>query len=103
MIRLQAKPTVSEETVPVRDLPNLIMEPVTLVTGQGMKGIVLTQNADLAEYLNTESGLMAKIESEGVFHNGGWRVLRRHAVPYHGGLIAHDCLAIKMACSPLFR
>jgi nitrogen PTS system EIIA component len=97
MIRLQAKPTVSEGTFPGRDLSNLIMEPVTLVAGQGMKGIVLTQNADLAEYLNAASGLVSKIESDGVFQNGGWRVLRRHAVPYHGGLVAYDCLAIKMA------
>jgi nitrogen PTS system EIIA component len=101
MIRLQAKPTVSAETFPVRDLSNLIMEPVTLVAGHGPKGIVLTQNADLAEYLNAASGLMAKIESDGVFQNGGWRVLRRHAISYHGGLVAYDCLAIKMAYNPI--
>lgn len=102
MIRLQAKPTVSTETFPVRDLSNLIMEPVTLVAGQGTKGIVLTQNADLAEYLNAASGLMGKIESDGVFQNGGgWRVVRRHAISYQGGLVAYDCLAIKMAYNPI--
>ena len=97
MIRLQARPTVATETLPDRDLSNLIMEPVTLVAGQGMKGIVLTQNAELADYLNAAIGLVGKIETVGVFQNGGWRVLRRHAVPYHGGLVAYDCLAIKMA------
>ncbi len=97
MIRLQARPTVATETLPDRDLSNLIMEPVTLVAGQGLKGIVLTQNAELADYLNAANGLVSKIETVGVFQNGGWRVLRRHAIPYQGGLVAYDCLAIKMA------
>ncbi len=97
----QARPTVTPEALPVRDLSNLIMEPVTLVAGQGMKGIVLTQNAELAEYLNAANGLVSKIETEGVFQNGGWRVLRRHSIPYHGGLVAYDCLAIKIAYAPL--
>jgi nitrogen PTS system EIIA component len=101
MIRLQARPTVATETLPVRDLSNLIMEPVTLVAGKGMKGIVLTQNAELAEYLNAASGLVSRIEADGVFQNGLWRVLRRHAVPYHGGLVAYDCLAIKMAANAI--
>jgi nitrogen PTS system EIIA component len=102
MIRLQAKPTVPAEAFPAHDLSNLIMEPVTLVAGQGMKGIVLTHNAELAEYLNAASGLMGKIETEGAYQNGGgWRVVRRHTVSYQGGLMAYDCLAIKMAYNPI--
>jgi len=100
MIRLQAKPTVVTETIPVRDLSNLIVEPLTLVAGEGRKGIVLTQNADLCHYLNSVKGLVSKIEAEGVFQNGGWRVLRRHSIPYQGGYTAYDCLAIKMVNPP---
>ncbi len=100
MIRLQAKPTVVTETFPVHDLSNLIVEPLTLVAGQNGKGIVLTQNAELSSYLNSVSGLVGKIETEGVFQNGGWRILRRHSIIYQGGYAAYDCLAIKMINQP---
>ncbi len=44
MIRLQTKAAL--ETFPLRDLSNLIVEPVTLVAGPGIKHIALTQNAE---------------------------------------------------------
>jgi nitrogen PTS system EIIA component len=95
MIRLQAKPTI--EAFSFRDLSNLIVEPVTLVAGPGMKHVALTQNASLAEWLDSASGLVEKIETDGVYQNGGWRVLRRGAVTYQAGRVAYDCLAIRMA------
>jgi mannitol/fructose-specific phosphotransferase system IIA component (Ntr-type) len=95
MIRLQAKPAL--EAFSFRDLSNLIVESVTLVAGPGMKHVALTQNASLAEWLDSASGLVEKIETDGVYQNGGWRVLRRGAVTYQGGRVAYDCLAITMA------
>ena len=98
MIRLQAKPTVSSAaTFPTQDLSHLIMEPLTLVAGAGPRAIVLTQNAELAEHLNAAAGMMEKIEGDGIFQSGGWRVLRRHAISYQGGVVTYDCLAIKAA------
>jgi nitrogen PTS system EIIA component len=94
MIRLQAKP--APEALALRDLSNLIVEPVTLVTGPGMKHFALTQNPSLMEWLDSVSELIGKIETDGVFQNGGWRVLRRGAVTYQGGRIAYDCLAIRL-------
>jgi PTS system nitrogen regulatory IIA component len=94
MIRLQTKAAL--ETFPFRDLSNLVVEPVTLVAGAGMKHIVLTQNAGLAKWLDSANDLIEKIETDGVYQNGGWRVLRRSAVTYQGGRVAYDCLAIRM-------
>jgi mannitol/fructose-specific phosphotransferase system IIA component (Ntr-type) len=94
MIRLQAKPTL--EAFAFRDLSNLIVEPVTLVIGPGMKHIALTQNPSLMERLDSASGLIGKIETDGMYQNGDWRVLRRGAVIYQGGRIAYDCLAIRL-------
>jgi PTS system nitrogen regulatory IIA component len=101
MIRLQAKPTVSTATFAAQDLSHLIMEPVTLVAAAGVKPIVLTQNAELAGHLQAVTGMVEKIEAEGVFQSGEWRILRRHAVSYQGGAIAYDCLAVKAAFPPL--
>jgi mannitol/fructose-specific phosphotransferase system IIA component (Ntr-type) len=94
LIRLQSK--AAPGTFPFRDLSNLVVEPITLVAGAGMKHIVLTQNADLAKWLDSANDLIEKIETDGVYQNGGWRVLRRIAVSYQGGRIAYDCLAIRM-------
>jgi len=72
------------------------VEPVTLVAGPGMKNVVLAQNAGLVEWLDSANNLIEKIESDGVYQNGGWRVLRRGSVAYQGDRIAYDCLAIRM-------
>jgi len=94
MIRLQSKAAL--ETFPFRDLSNLVVEPITLVAGPGMKHVVLAQNHSLVEWLDSASDLIGKIETDGMYQNGGWRVLRRSAVTYQGGRVAYDCLAIRM-------
>jgi len=94
MIRLQTKAAL--ETIPLHDLSNLVIEPLTLVSGAGMKFIALTQNADLAGWLNSISDLIGRIETDGIYQNNGWRILRRSAIAYQGGWVAYDCLAIRM-------
>ena len=97
MIRLQARP--SPEDIPFRDLSNLIVEPVILVDNPGAKPIVLSHHPGLSEWLDSTAagGLIEKIGTDGVYQNGGWRLLRRGAVTYQGGRVAYDCLAIRLA------
>jgi PTS system nitrogen regulatory IIA component len=94
MIRLQARP--APELLAFRDLSNLIVESVTRISGPDMKPVGLTQNPDLLESLGSANNLVSRIETEGFYQNGGWRVLRRGAVTYQGGRIAFDCIAIKL-------
>jgi nitrogen PTS system EIIA component len=94
MIRLQTKPVA--QVVSFQDLSNLIVEPVMLIVGPGMKHIALTQQQNLMEFLDNATGLIGKMESDGVYQNGEWRLLRRGAVTYQGGRVAYDCLAIKL-------
>jgi len=98
MIRLQARPAPGA-AFSFRDLSNLIVEPLTLIAVPGMKYIALTNNPGLAEWLDSTSGLIEKLEIEGVFQNGGWRVLRRSVITYQGGRVAYDCLAIRLTPS----
>lgn len=95
MIRLQAKPPINS-VVTVQDLSNLIVEPVTLVTGPGFKTITLAQNASLSDFLDSAVDLVEKLELEGMYQNSGWRLMKRSSSVYHGGRVAYDCLAIKM-------
>jgi mannitol/fructose-specific phosphotransferase system IIA component (Ntr-type) len=101
MIQLQARPSVEE--LPSPDLSNLILEPVTLITGPNLKTVVLAQNVSLVESLDSAVGLIEDISARGIFNSLGWRVIKRGAVTYHGDRIVYDCLAIKAAstvCKP---
>jgi len=97
MIQLQARSSVAAIGVP--DWANLVVEPVTIVTGPGMKHIVLAQNRNLVEALDSAAGLVDGIASSGLFQNGGWRIMKRGAVTYEGNRVAYDCLAIATAKS----
>ena len=94
MIQLQVKPSL--EVQAARDLTILIVEPLSVVVGPGLKPLVLSQAAGLAEILEGAPGLIERLESEGAFHHGGWRVVKRGSVSYQGGRVAYDCLAIRL-------
>jgi len=93
MIQLQVRPSV--EALPAPDLSNLIVEPVTLIAGPDLKPVVLAQNIGLVESLDSASGLIENISARGVFQNGGWRIIKRGSITYHGDRVVYDCLAIK--------
>jgi nitrogen PTS system EIIA component len=95
MIQLQARQAVA--AIPAYDLANLIVEPLTIVIGPGLRHIVLAQDRHLVEYLDSAQGLVEKIEKEGLYQNGGWRILKRGETTYHGDRVVYDCLAIKAA------
>ncbi|MDR2018938.1 MAG: PTS sugar transporter subunit IIA [Syntrophobacterales bacterium] len=93
MIQLQTKATV--ETAPVRDLSRFVIEPVTLVASPGSKSVVLTQNHELTVSLDNAQGLIEGIANNGIYQNGGWRVVKRGEMVYQADRIIYDCLAIK--------
>jgi hypothetical protein len=93
MIRLQARPGLEPA---IRDLSGLIVEPVMVVAVPSMKPVVLTQNVGLAEVLDAADGMVEKLESEGAFQNGGWRLVKRGSVVYQAGRVVYDCLAVKV-------
>lgn len=94
MIRLQTKPTI--DPLVLKDLSNLIVEPVTLVSGSGLRQITLSQNAELTEMLDRAEGLIDKIEQDGFYQLKDWRVLRRNTAAYEGGRVVYKCLAIRV-------
>jgi PTS system nitrogen regulatory IIA component len=94
MITLQIKPLVAAQPLP--ELSNLIVEPVIVVAGPGLEPVILVQNPVLAEYLENASDLVERLEKDGLYQNGGWRVLRRSAAVYQKGRVVYDCLALKI-------
>jgi len=98
MIQLQAKPTLEAQVT--RDLTNLIVEPLSVVTGPGLKPLVLSQAAGLGEILEAAPRLVERLESDGALTHDGWRVLQRNSVSYQGGRVVYDCLAIRLPTAP---
>jgi len=98
MIQLQTRPAVS--VLPTQDITNLIIEPVSLVTGSNIRPVALTQSAALVDLLEANPKLVDKIDTEGVCIIGGWRIVKRTTSAYHGGRIVYDCLAMKIAPKP---
>jgi len=98
MIRLQTQP--APELFAGPDLSSWVIEAVTLVAAPGWNPIVLTQNDDLRKCLDSAEGVVERLEREGIFQNGGWRLLKRAAIPYQGRRTVYDCLAIKTVSNP---
>lgn len=93
MIRLQAK-SAQAAALPAIDLAGLIVEPVTIVAGAGQKPVALTQNKEVMTFVENTPGLTERLEAEGAYQNGTWRIVRRGAVAYQGGRVVYDCLAL---------
>ena len=101
MIRLQAKTALG--TRPVSDLSGIVIEPLSIVAGPGIKPFALTQNLDLMNWVETAAGLAEKLETDGSYQSGIWRVVRRHRVVYQGGRTVYDCLALTTNANILMR
>ena len=99
MIQLQARQIVA--SIPAYDLASLVLEPVTIISGPGLKHVVLAQDPQLVEYLDAAPRLVERLASEGVFQNGGWRILKRGETTYQGERILYDCLAVRVASNNL--
>lgn len=92
MIRLQAKTAAVPQ--PVQDLSHLVVEALSIVTGPGLKPLVLTQNQELLSYAESIAALPERLETDGFYQNGRWRIVRRNTAVYQGNRMVYDCLAI---------
>jgi nitrogen PTS system EIIA component len=101
MIQLQAR-TAVEEIIPP-DLSNLLIEPVTLVIAPGQRYVVLAQNPVLVESLDSAPGLVEAMASNGVYENGGWRLVKRGTTVYQASRLVYDCLAVRVAPGPRLK
>lgn len=94
MIRLQAKQQYPLQTV--GDLSRLIIEPVSILVGPGIKPLALTQNQSLLQTVENSPLLPDRIETEGFYQNDVWRIVKRNATTYQGGRTLYDCLAFSI-------
>ncbi|GAB6277248.1 MAG: PTS sugar transporter subunit IIA [Rectinema sp.] len=95
MIRLQSKAAMA--TQPVSDLSSLIIEPVSIIAGAGFRPLALTQNLELMNFIEGTAGLTERLDADGSYQNGLWRIVRRSATAFQGSRTVFDCIALMPA------
>ncbi|QWV93861.1 PTS sugar transporter subunit IIA [Geomonas oryzisoli] len=93
MIRLQGK-AAAVEPAPY-DLANLIVEPITILVGDGLKPVVLGHDQALVELLEGFPGLAQELTGHSAFNTGGWRIVKRKEASFTGERLLIDCLALR--------
>jgi nitrogen PTS system EIIA component len=92
MIQLQAK-SVSDTAAAT--FADMVIEPLTIVAGPGMKPVVLAQDHELMNSLENAAGIVEGITTRGTFQEGKWHVVKRGSTMYPGDRMLFDCLALR--------
>jgi nitrogen PTS system EIIA component len=95
MIQLEARENIP--SLNLQSIANLIIEPVTIITGINLKPVTLGQNKELIELLDSSASLSDLLLKSDSFDNSSWRIMKRNSSVYQSGRIAYDCIAIKIA------
>jgi hypothetical protein len=53
-----------------------------------------SQNQELLSYAESIAALPERLETDGFYQNGRWRIVRRNTAVYQGNRMVYDCLAI---------
>jgi len=105
MIQLETRSAVVEQKI--QQLSNVIIEPLTIVAGLNEKPIILSQNKELVELLDSlpteqasnkvnKAQFIESISSKGVFEYNGWRIIKRQSSNYQSNRFLLDCIALKI-------
>lgn len=79
------------------ELENMVIEPLLIVAGAGIRTVVLTESSELAELTKDDETLASVIADKGSHEFKGWRIVRRSSTVYQGERVVYDCLAIHAA------
>ena len=95
MIQLEVRESIPQ--LDLKDIANLVIEPLSIIISSNIKPITLSQNKELIDVLESSQNLNEILNNNNKFFDySGWRVLKRNSSNYQGGRIMYDCLAIKI-------
>ncbi len=99
MIQLEAKQAVSalSETLPADALATLALIPLTVIVAPGTKPVVLGQERDAVERLETTPDLAAALSARVPFDRAGYRIVTRSVSTYQPDRLLYDCIAVRLA------
>ncbi len=91
MIQLE---TQAEQRIKL--LSDVVIEPVTIISGLNQKPVILSQDKELVEMLDKSSQLIETITSKGYFEQNGWRIIKKNSSDYQFNRSLYDCIAVKV-------
>jgi mannitol/fructose-specific phosphotransferase system IIA component (Ntr-type) len=95
MIQLEVRESLPE--LELKNIANLLIEPVMIITSNNIKPLTLSQNKELIDVLESSQNLAESLNSNDKFFDyNGWRILKRNSSLYQAGRVVFDCLAIKV-------
>jgi PTS system nitrogen regulatory IIA component len=95
MIQLKTRAAVAPSAL--QELQNIVIEPLMIVAGPGIRTVVLTQNRELADITKDDETLAGAIAEKSWHELRGWRILRRSSTHYQSDRVVYDCFAIHPA------
>ena len=94
MIQLEATETATAPKI--HQLSNILVEPITIVTGPNQKQIILSQNKELVDLLDDAAQLIESINNYGAFERSGWRIIKKSSSEYQSNRLLYECIAVKI-------
>ncbi|MDP4175894.1 MAG: PTS sugar transporter subunit IIA [Bacteroidota bacterium] len=94
MIQLESR--TATQSVNVRSLSNLTIEPITIISENHAKHIILSQNKELTALLDNSPEVVEAISGKGIFEKDGWRVIKRSIINYQFNRVQFECIAVKI-------
>ncbi len=95
MIQLEVRQSLPQ--LDLQNIANLLIEPVSIITGSNLKPIALGQNKELIDVLENSQNLAEFLNNNNKFFDySGWRILKRNSSIFQAGRTLFDCLAIKI-------
>ncbi len=95
MIQLEARENIPQ--LDLKNIANLLIEPVMIITSANLKPLTLSQNKELIDALDNSQNLSESLNSNNKFFDyNGWRILKRNSSLYQAGRVVHECIAIKI-------
>lgn len=93
MIQLETRVSAPSMVVPA--LSGMVIQPITVITGPGIRPVVLTQSRELLDVLDNDHKIAESLAQQGSYSMGSWHVVRRSTSFYEGDRVVFDCLAIR--------
>ncbi|MFA3783281.1 PTS sugar transporter subunit IIA [Melioribacteraceae bacterium 4301-Me] len=94
MIQLETRDTQAQQKI--KQLSDVLIEPVTIVYGLNQRPIVLCQNKELVELLDKSTQLIESINTKGFYEQNGWRIIKRNSSDYQANRSMLECIAVKL-------
>ena len=95
MIRLEVRQAVAAATPLTLPLTGLSVQGLTIVSGPGLKPVVLAQHRELVDLIEGLPDPVAQLAHQGYFEAKGWRIVSRGVINYQAERVLYDCLAVR--------